>query len=169
METSRRSPGHISGPDDFRNLDEFDREARTLALSSVTRARDNGITVEDAATQLGTDIDNVRWWASEALGSSTRAGTTPTPDDDLFRVRPMALDGDVGFIGVRGSRQARAADRIFGTQWDYAQGTASVDELDRLPDQFARRWVVKDPYELDDLAREGGFDIEELYRAVFGS
>jgi hypothetical protein len=165
---TQRSPGRIDSPEQFLALTDEERESRTAALSAIGRAREDGTSVEAAAAQVGTDMRTVRWWASEALQPTGRGGTQPTPEDDLFRVRPIALDGDVGFIGVPGSREAEKAERVFGIQWDFAHGTAGVDALVRLPGSYGGRRVVRDPAELDELARRGLFNIEELYKALVG-
>ena len=126
---SERSYGFIDGGDDFLALTDDEHTERSLALSAVQWARTLGISVEAAAAQVGTDIDDVEYWASEALQPKIGRRTQPTPTDDLYRVRPIALEGEVGFVGVSGSRRAKEAERIFGIQWDYANGHADVDDL----------------------------------------
>lgn len=164
----RRSPGHIDGPDQFLALTGEERESRTAALSAINRAREYGMSVEAAAAQRGTDMRTVRWWASEALQPTVGGRTKPTAEDDLFRVRPIGLDGDMQFVGLFGSRYAKRAEEIFGPQYDFAQGTVPAEVLDRLPQTFAGRRVVRDPEELELMARLGLFDLEELYRALIG-
>lgn len=79
----------------------------------------------------------------------------------------MAVDGDTDFIEIDSPDLARQAEGIFTTQWDYVHGYVSADELRDLPAKFEGRRVVRDPAELEELARIGAFDIEELYRHLY--
>ncbi len=165
---SSRSPGFLAGPDDWLDLDDVERAERTAALSAITRARREGGSVEDAAADLGIGMNVVRWWADEALGPTIGGTTRPTPIDDLLRIRPIGLDGEINFAGLLGSDHADRAWRIFTVQYDYAHGRASADDLRALPATFAGRRVIRDPRELDELARRDEFSVEEIYRDLVG-
>ena len=91
----------------------------------------------------------------------------PFEDQTGFYTRPMAVDGDTDFIEVDNAQLAEQAEGIFTVQWDYIHGYASTDDLERLPADFLGRRVVRDPRELEELARIGAFDIEELYRHLY--
>ena len=88
-------------------------------------------------------------------------------DQPGFYTRPMAVDGDTDFVEVDSPHLADEAESIFKVQWDYIHGYASTDDLTRLPAEFQGRQVVRDPRELEELARIGAFDIEELYRHLY--
>ena len=80
----------------------------------------------------------------------------------------MAVDGDTDFIEVDTPEAADQASEIFATQWDYIHGYTDQDDLKRLPATFQGRRVVRDPDQLEELAWTGAFDIEELYRYIYG-
>lgn len=82
--------------------------------------------------------------------------------------RPIAVDGTTDFIEVGDLEAAQQAEEIFATQWDYIHGYASEDDLKRLPKRFRGRAVVRSPEELEELGWTGAFDIEELYRYLYG-
>ena len=86
---------------------------------------------------------------------------------DGSHVRPIALDGDVGFIEIDSVGEAERVQSIFAIQWDFVHGWVDESALARLPARFAGRRVVRDPRELLRLARRGGFNIDELYRELF--
>ena len=88
-------------------------------------------------------------------------------DDFGFYTRPLAVDGTTDFVEVDNPLLAVQAEEIFATQWGYVHGYASTDDLKRLPDRFEGRRIVRDPRELEELARIGAFDIEELYRHLY--
>jgi len=84
-----------------------------------------------------------------------------------FYTRPLAVDGDTDFVEVDNAVLAAEAEKIFSIQWDYVHGYVSADDLNLLPGQFEGRRIVRDPRELEELARIGAFDIEELYRHLY--
>jgi len=88
-------------------------------------------------------------------------------DEFGFYIRPLAVDGDTDFVEVDNPLLAAQAEEIFATQWDYIHGYASAGDLKRLPRRFEGRRIVRDPRELEELARIGAFDIEELYRLLY--
>lgn len=80
----------------------------------------------------------------------------------------MAVDGDTDFIEVDNPAVADQATEIFATQWDYIHGYADEGDLKGLPAMFAGRRVVRDPDTLEELGWTGAFDVEELYRYLYG-
>ena len=84
-----------------------------------------------------------------------------------FYTRPLAVDGNTDFVEVDNPLLAVQAEEIFAIQWDYIHGYVSADDLKRLPGRFEGRRIVRDPRELEELARIGAFDIEELYRHLY--
>lgn len=81
-------------------------------------------------------------------------------------LRPLAVDGDTAFVEIDDPGLVEEAEEIFRVQWDYVHGWVDDSALERLPERFMGRQVVRDPGALDDLARVGSFDIEELYREL---
>ena len=91
----------------------------------------------------------------------------PFQDEFGFYARPLAVDGTTDFVEVDNPLLAVQAEEIFAVQWDYVHGYVSADDLKRLPGRFVGRRVVRSPEELEELARIGAFDIEELYRHLY--
>ena len=161
------APRRIRSLEDFRRLSDEEREERTLALRAVRIARDEGIPVEDAASEAGTDMNAVRRWASEALRSVRRGYTLPTESDRIVRFRPLAVEGEVDLVPVVGPEEAALADEVFDAQWRYVNGLATGSELRRYEGvRIAGRAADTDPAVLDQLARGDQFNIEELYREL---
>jgi hypothetical protein len=152
---------------DLLSLSEFDREERTLALRALRIARDEGISIEVAANEVGTDIEAVKRWAGEALRPVRHGYTLPTETDRIVRFKPLAVEGEVDLVAVVGPDEAALADEVFDVQWRYINGEATPDELRRYQGvRVAGRMVEVDPATLDRLALGDQFDIEELYREL---
>jgi hypothetical protein len=83
-------------------------------------------------------------------------------------MRLMAVDGTVDLVTVYGDRQADQAHLHWLIQYDWAEGYHGDEALGFLPAVFAGRRVVRDPRELAELAREGQFDITEVYAFMVG-
>ena len=90
-----------------------------------------------------------------------------TRDQFGFYTRPLAVDGATDFVEVDNALLAVQAEKIFAIQWDYVHGYVSADDLNLLPSRFEGRRIVRDPRELEELARIGAFDVEELYRHLY--
>ena len=150
-------------------LPEGAREARTDALRVIDLADREDITIEEAGQRLGVRRSVVGWFAGDALGRTRKGVTHPTETDELLRVRPMLVDGDVAFVETLDRRKAREAQHIFDVQWRYLHGTATKAELDRLPKTFGGHRVVTDPAQLMELGRRRvPSDVPEAYREVLG-
>jgi hypothetical protein len=165
----RRFSPKLRRPSDFARLPQSARAARTDALRVLELAREQGITIEEAAHRDGTPAQVVRWWLPDALQPTRRDRTVPRRGDRELRLRAIVFQGDdrVEFAPVRGSRAAQRASRIFDVQWRYAHGQATEDELAMIRGQrVAGRTVESDPARLVAIAEAGSFDVEEAYRAV---
>jgi hypothetical protein len=89
-------------------------------------------------------------------------------DESGRYLRPMAVDGDIGFVEVDSRHLADEAKAIFDTQWGFANGDVWAADLDNLPETFIGRRVVRTARELAELARIGAFaEIEEIYRDLY--
>jgi hypothetical protein len=158
----------ISSLEGLRRLTEAEREERAQALRAIRRARDDFIPVEDAAAELGVDMETVRRWAAEALEPIRPGVTFPSETDRIVRFHPLAVDGEVDLVAVQGPEEQEQAADIFDVQYRWVEGRATRDELRNLPATFKGKTVVRDPAELDALARAGEFDLEEKYREILG-
>ncbi len=165
----RRAPRVLRRVSDFGRLPESARESRSLAAEVINRARREGTSAEAAASELRVPMPVVRWWFPEALQPRQRGQTLPTGADRSLRLRPLAVEGEVAFVAVRGSRQAEFARRAFDTQWDFVHRRAGRDALVPFKgERIGGRLVETDPEVLERLANAGAFDLEELYRELVG-
>ncbi len=151
----------------WRALSKDSRDARAEALSVIRQARRDDVPVEQLVR--GRDaMSDLRYWAGDALGTTRSGKTYATEADELLRVRPLALDGDVTFVATTTSHQADLADHIFDVQWRYVNGRATQAELDRLPRTFQGQAVVRDGPELVRLGLGSRFaEIPETYAQMF--
>ncbi len=135
----------------------------------INKARREGTNVEVAGGELRVPMSVVRWWFPDALQRTKRGRTLPTEADRALRLRPVAVEGEVAFVPLRGSRRAELARRAFDAQWDFVHRRAGRDAL--APFKIVRigdRLVETDPEVLERLANAGAFDLEELYRELVG-
>src|SRR4051794_39998492 len=114
----RRAPRILRRPEDFAALPEAARESRSASAAALARSREARMPLEVAAAIEGVRVSTVRYWFPNAVGRTRRARTRPTKSDRYLRLRPLAVDGEVRFIAVRGSRVADEAIRAFGVQYD---------------------------------------------------
>ena len=162
---------HAKRPKSLKELAQLPpsaRDSRSEALRVVQVARQERIPAEVAAARVGVPIAVVRFWAAEALepkvGRSAVRGA-----DRLFRLRPMIREGgdEVAFVATRGSRVAQRATAVFGVQWRYIHGDASVEDVRSLAGVKVAGVVVEsDPDRLDLIGLHGGFDTDAVYREL---
>jgi hypothetical protein len=165
----RKAPRQLRKVADFARLPEAARKSRTDALSVVSRARRERITVEAAARAEGVSPEVVRYWAPEAIEPVRKGWTVPRSGDRLLRLRPVLLEGEseVTFVAMRGSRAADRAHAAFDVQWRYANGSADEDELRQLEGtRIAGHKVEADPERLRYLAAAGALDTDDAYRGL---
>ena len=149
------------------------RAVRADASSAVALARRRGVSLDDATFEVGVSIQAVMWWFPDAIGERPERGVArrlmPTAADAGLRLRPVAVDDQVTFVPALGSVAADRLASIFDVQWRWIQGRASESELAQLPATLGSgRRVVRDPAKLDELARQGAFDLADVYRELFG-
>ena len=126
--TERRAPRVARTPRDFARLSPEARESRSAALGVVARAREAGLSVEEAARELRVPMSVVRWWARAGLGPTRNGRTMPTAADRMLRLRPLVVVGKgLVFVAVRGSRQSDRAHHAWDVQWRFIHGAASVE------------------------------------------
>jgi hypothetical protein len=165
----RKAGRYPTSGHDLGRLPEPARDARSDALRVIDLADRQDLTIEESAQRLGVRRSVVDWWAADAQGRTRKGHTHPTETDELLRLRPLLLDGDVAFVETLDRRKAREAEHVFDVQWRYIHGTATKVELDRLPKTFLGRSVVKDPAELTEIGRRRVLsDVPEAYREVLG-
>jgi len=152
----RAAPRYPRSGREYGRLPEDARVVRSDALRVIDLADREGLSVQQAASRLGVPMRTVRYWAGEALGPSRHGRSSVTENDDLMRLRPIALDGRLQFAPTANRREAREATHIFDVQWRYAHGRATRAELDRLPRTFMGQRVLKDPDQLLRLGLAGG-------------
>lgn len=165
----RKAPRLPRSLADYRLLPGPARKSRSDALSVVSRARHERITIEAAAVAAGIGPDVVAYWAADALEPARRGWTLPRSADRLLRLRPLLLEGEseVTFVAVRGSRAADRADAVFDVQWRYANGHTDQEELRQIEGvRIAGYRVESDPERLRYVSAGGGMDTDDAYRAL---
>ncbi len=165
----RQAPRVLRRVSDFGRLPEQARESRSLAAEVINTARREGSSVEVPAAEKRAPMSVVRWWFPNALQARRRGQTFASAADRALRLRPLAVEGEVAFVPVRGSRQAELARRAFDAQWDFVH--RRVGRVALAPFEGARiggRLVETDPEVLERLANAGAFDLEDLYRELVG-
>ncbi len=152
---------------DFLGMPESVRDLRSEAEATLRIARRDRIPVELAARREQTSLATVRWWFPEALAPTRHGRTRPTRADRYLRVRTFITGRERVFVAVRGSRAAEAAQRANALQWQYVHGRVDADELEQLRGlRIGGRLVQADAGELMEVARQGEFDPDELYREL---
>jgi hypothetical protein len=135
----------------------------------VHSARRRGFPVELIAVEVGVPIEAVRWWFPDALVHDATGRWRATPADTATRLRPLAVDGEVTFVPVKGSAAADRVSDWFDVQWRYVTNRATAAEVEALPNvTVAGRRLERDPGVLEELARRGDFDLDDIYRDLFG-
>ncbi len=165
----RHAPRILRRVSDFVRLPDSARESRSRVAEVINKARRERIAAEEAGAELGVPMSEVRWWFPDALQPSRRGRTFPTVADRSLRLRPLAVEGEVAFVPVRGSRRAELATRVFDAQWDFIHRRIPRGALALFKDvRIGGRRVEIDPEVLERLANAGAFDLEELYRELVG-
>jgi hypothetical protein len=163
----RRFSPTIRNTTQLARLPETARATRSDALHVLQVARENKLSIEDAARREQVPVEVVRYRTADALKPRRAGRTVPERGDRLFRLRPIVLAGGPGveFVEVRGSHAARRAQRAFDVQYRYIEGNASESELaDIAGVTVAGRVVEADPGRLQSLAEAGEIDLAETYR-----
>jgi hypothetical protein len=167
----RQAPRRLRSARDLDRLPEAALESRTDAFRVLRLARERGISVEDAACQLGVSPSLVRWWLPEALQPTRDGRTLPTKGDRIVRARLLFVDIDAGeseltWVTVRGPREADRAHGAFDVQWRFLAGRASEGELRGLRGlRIGGHSATWDPDRLEGAGR-AGVDVPEAYRAA---
>ncbi len=154
--------------DDFARMSDRQRDERTNALRALALARRAGISINRAASEVDSSVDEVRVWAGGAI-KKRKGKYFPKKSDELPRLRPLYVEGDIDFVVVGGSDEAAEAEQIFDAQWAFINGEADRRELE----PFEGRWiggrlVETDPEVLIDIGERGEADPIDRYREMFG-
>jgi hypothetical protein len=165
----------IRSIEDYQDLSESERTARSRALQALAIARREGRELEWAAGQAGASMDEVREWVGDALRPTRRGRTFAKPWDSLARVRPLFFvpesddePGGLDFVVLHSSGEASEAERIFDDQYRFIEGTASRSDVERhRGKRVAGREVEADPEVLIAIGEAGDADIVERYRELF--
>ncbi len=149
-------------------LPEEARAGRSDAISVLDEAARRRVPIEQVADERGISRSVVRYFADR--GTEHRGGIwRAKAQDGLLRLRPMVIEGEVRFVEAHGRRSARTAERVFDTQWRYAHGRATQDELATLPKTYQGLPVTRDPGELVDVALRGiPQEVIDAYRDALG-
>jgi hypothetical protein len=165
----------IRSIEDYQDLSESERTARSRALQALAIARREGRELEWAAGQAGASMDDVREWVGDALRPRHRGRTFAKPWDSIARVRPMFFaaesddePGGLDFAVLHSSGEADEAQRIFDDQWRFIEGTATRGEVERHRGKLVGgREVEADPDVLIAVGNAGDADLGERYRELF--
>jgi hypothetical protein len=126
------------------------------------------------AAKHGTTIATIRKHrpGGVRMGPSRRLIANPT--DRGRRILPLAYEGDVGFVVLRGSEVAKRARKVWSAQYAFARHPTAANEqaLTRLEGtRLGGRTVDTDADVIIALADAGAFselDMAETYRELFG-
>ncbi len=160
----RNAPRYPRTGADLGRLPELARDRRSDAMHVLDVAARRGLTIEQAESPASL----VEYYAGR--GIERRGGVErPKANDDLLRLRPLVIDGELRFVEAHTRRSAAQAERIFDVQWRYAHGRATAEELAKLPKTYYGRPVTRDSAELIDVANRGVLsDTIDAYREALG-
>jgi hypothetical protein len=159
----------VTNKEEWHRLSDADREERTNALSAVRLARREGIPLADAADEVDSSMEAIYRWAPEAVQRGALGIAFATTRDQIWRLRPLYVEGGLDFVEVEGSDQADEAERIFDLQWAWIHGDrVAGDELQRYRGtRIDGRRVETDLDALRPIAERGN-DPLEIYRELLG-
>ncbi|MCU1358016.1 MAG: hypothetical protein JWM89_3434 [Acidimicrobiales bacterium] len=139
--------------------------ARERALDALAVARREQIPLADAARREGIGVDAIAWWsegATERRGTKTWAST----GDRLLRPMYVYSAGQVIPVDVRGSRVASSIGRYHSAVHHYLS-TGDASRLEKFRGvKVGGIELEADVDVIDELARQGSFDFESIYRMV---
>lgn len=166
MHNVPRSPRTVI---DFARIPAEARAIRSDASAAIANARRRGLSLDQAAFEAGVPIEALTWWFPEAVLAQRSGELHAAPADGATRLRPIAVEGEVTFVAMRGSDAADRVARLFAVQWDFVTNRASAEDVRALPDvTIAGRRLERDPRVLAELARAGDFDLDDIYRELVG-
>jgi hypothetical protein len=149
-------------------LPDAARASRSDAVAAVARAREQHRSLEETGSEYGVSVATIRFWLPDAVGRTRAGRTPPTAADRHLRRRPLAVEGEVTLVPIRGSRATQQAVDAFGLQWRFVHNEATAEDLERLHGmRIGGRTVESDPAVLERLANAGQFRIDEIYRELF--
>jgi hypothetical protein len=164
----RTSPRYPGTGRELGRLPELVRYRRSDAMHVLDIAGREHLSIEEAARQAHVPFSQVEFFAGRGI-KRRGAEHYSRSDDDMLRLRPMVIDGQVRFVEAHTRRSAVQAERIFDVQWRYAHGRATTEELAALPKTFHRQPVTRDPGTLVDVALAGiPQEIVDAYKETLG-
>lgn len=130
-------------------------------------ARREGSDLQTAASQAGASKADIETWADNAVLSWAGGGRV-APEDSIARLRPLFVEGGLGFVLANGSVEAEHAERILDDQYRFIEGTANRNEVKQHEGvTIDGRLVEADPDVLIALGQAGDADIPDMYRELF--
>jgi hypothetical protein len=155
------------------------READTLqridaALDAARRDPRPFAPLAPYADDAHTTVETIRKHRPGAVRMGPSGRLIANPTDRGKRIRPLAVEGDVGFVIVRGSEVAKRANSVWKIQYAFAQQPTPENEraLTKLAGtRLGGHTVETNPDTILTLADAGAFgelDMAEAYRELFG-
>jgi hypothetical protein len=164
-----RAPRRPSTIQQFTRLPAEARAIRADASAAIAAGRRRGISLHEAAFEVGVPLEAVWWWFPDAIRRSSVGELFATASDSGVRMRPIVVDGEVTFMPVGGSAAADRVAGYFDVQWRYIHGRASPADVAALPAvTVGGRRLERDPQVLERLALAGEFALDDIYRELVG-
>jgi hypothetical protein len=162
-----KAPSRITGPSTLAQLPDAAQDRRAEALKVVAHMRREGLDLAAASRRERVASDVVRYYARDAL---TRSGerTVARPADRLYRRMTIISGGQIISVDVRGSRQATLVSNYWNLGVNpYLEPDADEAGLRGFRGSFVGRFELEtDTDVLDEMARQGAFDFDSIYRLV---
>jgi hypothetical protein len=160
----RRSPPRITGPGTLARLPEAAQSQRQAAFKVLATMRRGGLNLGTAARRERLPVHVVEYYAKDALvGTGRRAQATAS--DRMYRRMTIISGGRPVDVDVRGSRQASLVGKYWNAFQRYLEG--DYEALSPFAGQTVGGYELETaPDVLDELARQGGFDFDSIYRLV---
>jgi hypothetical protein len=161
----RRFSAAIGNRDALAKLPTSAREARQAALDVLAEARRTGGDISAIADREGVTVDAVRWWTVGAVRKG-KGGYTVTKGDRLFRPMFVYSAGRAEPVDVRGDKVSSDIGRYHAAIKHFVDSGDSSRLAKFRGRSVGGLELETDLDVIDELARQGSFTFESIYRMV---
>jgi hypothetical protein len=162
--TARGKPAHhrIRGRADWERLDPAEREARHRAFEALHEMRARGISLRQAAREVGTTPRSVHRYAGDSLILERRRYRATPSDRSYQRMAVLSTEG-LRDVDTRGSRVRSRVAR----HWNAVRDFGATGDEEILQSFVAKRVggvvLATDPDDVEEFLRRGEIDIDDIY------